>query len=271
LRPAVRPITEHSAEIGGHLVAWRAAEGEEADPPRAPILWLHGVPDSSSLWTPFLAEAGGIAPDLPGFGRSGKRADFPYSIDGYARFLETFCDHLGLERIRLVVHDWGAVGLAMAARRPGLVERIVAIDPVPFVEGFRWHWVARVWRTRGLGELAMGLTIPAVARRVARGMPREALEDALANLDHGTQRAILRLYRSADPAVLAAAGRELHRIDAPALILWGEDDPFVSSRYAKELGNRLAECSIEIRSDCGHWPWGDHAEVFSRILRVIQA
>jgi pimeloyl-ACP methyl ester carboxylesterase len=264
----VREITEHSAEIGGHLVAWRAAEGDAGRPP---VLWLHGVPDSSALWTPFLAEAGGIAPDLPGFGRSGKRADFPYSIDGYADFLERFCDHLGLDRIRLVAHDWGAVGLLMAARRPERVKRLVVIDPVPFVPGFRWHWVARVWRTRVLGELAMGLTSPFVARRVARGMPREALEEAVANLDHGTQRAILRLYRSADPAVLAAAGEELRRIDAPGLLLWGEDDPFVSPRYAKDLCDRLAGCTIEIRSDCGHWPWADAPEVIPRILRGIDA
>ena len=173
------------------------------------------------MWTPFLERAGGIAPDLPGFGRSGKRADFPYSIDGYATFLGAFCDHLGLDRVRLVAHDWGAVGLATALRRPGLVERIVAVDVVPFVEDFRWHWVARVWRRRLLGEMAMGLAFRPVARRVARGMPADQLDRALADLDHGTQRAILRLYRSADPDVIARAGDGLEQLGVPALVLWG--------------------------------------------------
>ena len=76
---------------------------------------------------PFLERGGGIAPDLPGFGNSAKPADFDYSIEGYADFLEAFVDALGLERFSLVVHDWGVVGLALAQRRPERVERLVIV------------------------------------------------------------------------------------------------------------------------------------------------
>ena len=51
------------------------------------MLYVHGVPDWAELWTPFLWLTGGIAVDLPGFGESGKPAQWPYSLDGYARFL----------------------------------------------------------------------------------------------------------------------------------------------------------------------------------------
>src|SRR5215204_317075 len=111
-------IEVHEGEVGGLPVAWRSARG--GDPP---ILSLHGVPDSSELWTPFLERAGGIAPDLPGFGRSAKRGDLDYSIAGYAGWLERFCDLAGLERMRLVMHDWGVVGLAFAQRAPERVAR----------------------------------------------------------------------------------------------------------------------------------------------------
>jgi pimeloyl-ACP methyl ester carboxylesterase len=252
-------ITEHSAEIGGHLVAWRQA-GD------APVLWLHGVPDSGELWTPMLEQAGGIAPDLPGFGRSGKRADFPYSIEGYGRFLDAFCDHLGLDRVRLVVHDWGSVGLAM---RPERIERLVAIDAVPFIEGFRWHWIARVWRRRLVGELAMGFTFRPLARRVARTMPAAQLESALAHLDHGTQRAILRLYRSADPEVLARAGARLDAIDAPALVLWGAQDPYLPVEYGRAMGERLRARDVRVLSGRGHWPWIDDPAAQAAILQFL--
>src|SRR4051812_532918 len=79
-----------------------------------PVLWLHGVPTSSDDWLPFLEEAGGIAPDLPGFGRSSKRGDGPFTLDGLARFPGPLLDALGIERVRLVVHDWGGAGLAWA-------------------------------------------------------------------------------------------------------------------------------------------------------------
>ena len=255
-------ITEHSAEIDGHLVVWRQA-GD------APILWLHGVPDSGALWTPFLERAGGIAPDLPGFGRSGKRADFPYSIDGYASFLGAFCDHVGLERVRLVAHDWGSVGIAMALRRPGLVERLVAIDVVPFIEGFRWHRIARTWRRRVLGEMAMGLAYRPIVRRVAKGMPDDQLDRVLADLDHGTQRAILRLYRSADPGVLARAGDGLKKLGAPALVLWGGADPFLDPAYANRFGERLGATDVGIWSGLGHWPWADSPAFTEKILQFI--
>ena len=252
-------ITEHSAEIDGHLVVWR----QSGD---APILWLHGVPDSGAIWEPFLERAGGIAPDLPGFGRSGKRADFPHSIDGYGAFLDAFCDHLGLDRVRLVAHDWGAVGLAM---RPDRIERLVAIDVVPFVEDFRWHWVARVWRRRLLGEMAMGLTFRPIARRVARGMPEAQLDQALAHLDHGTQRAILRLYRSADPAVIARAGAHLDRLDVPALVVWGEADPYLGTEYAEAISERLRATETLKLSGAGHWPWIGESAAQERILQFV--
>ena len=100
------PIDEHSAQVDGRLVLWRTAGDAEV-----PVLYLHGVPNSSEDWKSFLARTGGIAPDLPGFGRSGKRSDGDYTMEGYDAFLERFLEHAGIERVRLVVHDWGCVGL----------------------------------------------------------------------------------------------------------------------------------------------------------------
>src|SRR5438034_6004111 len=121
-------IEERTAEIAGTQVFLREAARQTA----APVLYLHGVPTSGADWLPFLERTGGIAPDLPGFGRSGKPADFDYSIEGYDRFLEAFLERLGIERFSLVVHDWGAVGLALAQRMPDRVERLVIVNSVPF-------------------------------------------------------------------------------------------------------------------------------------------
>ena len=53
----------------------------------ANVLYVHGVPDSADLWRPFLERTGGIAVDLPGFGESGKPAQWPYSAAGFQDFL----------------------------------------------------------------------------------------------------------------------------------------------------------------------------------------
>lgn len=256
-------MDERTAELDGHLVFWREAPSEGT-----PILWVHGVPESSLMWRPFMEAAGGIALDLPGFGRSGKRADFPYGIDGYVAFIEAFCDHLELERVRLVCHDWGVVGLAWATRYPERVERLVAIDTVPLDSSYRWHFWARMWRRRMAGEATMGATTGWAVRRVT-GMPKSWSREVMPFFDHGTQRAILRLYRSADPGVLGAAGEGLGVLGAPALVVWGERDPFIPVSFAERLASTLPRAEREVVSGAGHWPWLDQPEEIGRILRFL--
>jgi pimeloyl-ACP methyl ester carboxylesterase len=250
-------IETHRAELDGIPVTWRSAPS--SDPP---VLWLHGVPDHSELWTPFLERAGGIAPDLPGFGASGKRGDLDYSIDGYADWLERFCAFAELDRVRLVMHDWGIVGLAFAQRAPDRVERIVAIDTVPLLPGHRWHPVDRIWRTPLLGEFAMGMAIGPVMRRA---LPAGRAEPVLAAFDPGTQRAILRLYRASPPEVLAAAGAGLGSVTAPALVLHGDRDRYIPPRFADRLAAALGDGRVEHVAGAGHWPWLERPEVIERV------
>ncbi len=260
-------IATHEAELGGLPAAWRSAPAPVPAADDPPVLWLHGVPDSSELWTPFLERAGGIAPDQLGFGRSAKRGDLDYSIAGLAGWLERFLDHLGLERYSLVMHDWGAVGLALAQRAPERVHRLVAIDMVPFLPGYRWHALARAWRTPLLGEAAMGLAIGPVVRRL---LPPGRGDAVLAHLDPGTQRAILRLYRTSPPAALAAAGAGLRTIAAPALVLHGADDPYIPARFADGLAAALGDGRVEHIPGAGHWPWLQRPELIERVTAFLQ-
>ncbi len=223
-----------------------------------PILYLHGVPTHSYDWVPFLERTGGIAPDLPGFGKSGKPGDFDYSIRGYDRFLEAFVDQLGLERFSLVLHDWGSVGLALAQRFPERVERLVLFSVVPFLPDFRWHRVARGWRTPGIGELLMGATTRWGLRRE---LPAELADAAWDSFDHGTQRAILKLYRSAPPEVLEQAGERLGEIHAPALVLWPEDDRYIPAEFGPAHADALGgEPTLQMVRG-GHWPWLKNPEL----------
>lgn len=258
-------VVLHEDEIDGLPVAWRSVARDAA-----PILWVHGVPDSSACWTPFLARAGGIAVDLPGFGRSGKPAGWDYSIDGYAAFLERFLDHVGADRIRLAMHDWGGVGLAFAQRFPERVERLVAIDVVPFLPDYRWHRTARLWRTPVVGELAMGFTVRRTLRlAMRRSVPDAWIDEVLEHFDHGTQRAILRLYRASDPEALAAAGARLAEVQAPALIVWGERDPYVPARFADALAAALPASTTLHVPGAGHWPWHGRPEIVERVAAFL--
>lgn len=263
---------ERRGEVAGLPLFWR-----EAPTDGVPILYLHGVPTSSDDFVPFLERTGGLAPDLPGFGRSGKPAEFDYSIRGYGRFLEAFLAAVGVERFSLVAHDWGAVGLELAQRAPERVERLVLVDAVPLLPGYRWHRIARAWRTPLIGELAMGFTTRRMLKRLSRratatGRPvdDELIDRVWEHFDHGTQRAILKLYRSAPPEALAAAGARLAGLTCPTLVVWGAEDPYVPASLAEAYAAALGgSAKVEVVQGAGHWPWIDRPETIEAITDFL--
>ncbi len=302
-------ISEHNALLGELPVFWRSAPAPAGADAKPPVLYLHGVPGNSDEWIApaehhgrrprwsrwwrrqresdawvvpppyargFLERTGGLAPDLPGFGRSGKPGHFDYSISGYANFLEQFLDLVEVERVRLVVHDWGAVGLAFAARHPERIERLVIANAVPFLPGYRWHRAARAWRTPLLGELVMGATTRWTLQRASRDanaapgpLPPQWYDSVFAHFDHGTQRAILRLYRSAPSEELARAGGELARIDAPALVVWGTRDPYIPTSFATGYAHALPHAELVELDDAGHWWWLDRPDAIDRVVEFL--
>jgi pimeloyl-ACP methyl ester carboxylesterase len=263
VRPPMPPVTEHNDMLGDQPLFWRSAKGDEP-----PVLYLHGVPTSSDDWVPFLERTGGIAPDLFGFGRSSKRGDLDFTMPGYDRFVEVFLEHVGAERVRLVVHDWGVVGLLWAQRYPERVERLVVVNAVPLLPGYRWHRAARAWGTPLVGEIAIGLATRWAARRT--GVPEAVIEEAWPHFDQGTQRAILRLYRSSPEDALARAGLDLGHITCPALVVWGDRDPYIRPRFAEAYAGALGgDAEVLHLSDAGHWAWHDRPDVIDRIAAFL--
>ena len=99
-----------------------------------PVLLLHGEPTWSFLWRrvipPLAAGRRVVAPDLLGFGRSDKPTDIGwYSYDRHVETIARLVAELGLERLTVVVHDWGGpIGLRLAVEHEDLVERLVILD-----------------------------------------------------------------------------------------------------------------------------------------------
>jgi pimeloyl-ACP methyl ester carboxylesterase len=266
-------VVEREDQIGGLRTHWRETPGDGA----ARILYLHGVPTASWDWLPFLERSGGVAPDLPGFGKSAKPADFDYSIAGYDRWIEAFADARGLDRLSLVVHDWGGLGLAFAQRFPERIERLVVFDCAPFLPGYHWHWIARVWRTPLLGEMFMATSSRWAFKQISRQanvapgpLPDSFIESFWPDFDRDTRRAILRLYRSAPEHELARAGERLGELRCPALVLWSTEDPYIPARFGQAYADALGgEVELELVERAGHWAWLDRPEVIDRAAAFL--
>jgi pimeloyl-ACP methyl ester carboxylesterase len=267
-------VESSELSVDGVRVFYRRVRGEGT-----PTVYCHGNPNHGGDWLPFLGRGGpAIALDLPGWGRSERPdpARFDYSMYGLAAFLERFLEQLEIERRKLVVHDWGSLALIGAQRRPELLERLVLIDAVPLLPGYRWHWVAQLWRRRGLGELANATTNRsgmAMLLRLARGdrspMPRAFVDSIWDHWDAGTRHAVLELYRHADPQRLAVAGRDLGRLTCPALVLWGERDVYLPARFARSYAAALPNATVELLPGVGHWPWIDRPDCVDRVLEFL--
>jgi pimeloyl-ACP methyl ester carboxylesterase len=267
-------VDEHTFELAGAPIHYRTAPASDPRP-----LYLHGVPTSSDDWTAFLERTGGLAPDLIGFGRSSKGGHLDYSIDGLADYLERLLGALSVERVSLVAHDWGAgAGLAFAQRHPERIERLVLINALPLLDGFRWHRLARLWRRPILGELAMGSTTRRLLGRTLRegatnpaAWPDDRVASVYEQFDQGTQRAILRLYRSADERTLAQAGRGLTSLAMPALVIWGQRDPWLAPELGQAYARTLPNATLVQIENGGHWPWLDDPDVIGRVAQFLRA
>jgi pimeloyl-ACP methyl ester carboxylesterase len=267
---------EREASVGGIRTRYWEAGGER---PGHPVVFVHGNPTSADDWLPFLERLEGrrrcLAPDLVGWGKSERRSGC-CTMDRLAWFVERFLDELAPERFDIVVHDWGAIALAPASRRPERVGRMAILNAVPLSSAYRWHWVARMWRRRGVGELVLATMTrfgTAQLLRQATTTTRARLEAADAihrYLDRGTKRAILELYRDADPERVEVYGRELHRLTGPALVVWGDADPYIGPDWADNYAERLGgEARVEHLPDAGHWPWQDRPDAIDLVTDFL--
>ncbi len=257
-------IEQVPVELRGVRLFWRTAPVRQSS-----ILYVHGVPGSSDDWLPFLRTVGGIAMDLPGFGRSGKPHAFDYSINGIGDVVEQFADRVGLERLTLVLHAWGGAALSFAQRRPERIERLVMINPIPLFGKYRWHTVARWWRRPLIGDLMMlstGRKLLAARLQAANpSLPPDFIGGLTAHFDRATKRAILRLYRSASQSALEAGGRSLSALQMPALVVWGDRDPYAGPEFGDAYAAALPNAELLHCPNAGHWPWVDHPDVVNRV------
>ncbi len=245
-----------------------------------PTVFVHGVPQHSEAWMPFLERVEGpaVAFDLPGFGRSDRpdpRA-FDCTVRSYAAFTERALGRLGIEEYGLVVHDWGSVALIAAMDEPDRLRRLCIVNAVPFLPGYRWHRTARGWRTPVLGELStrgwsrglLGLGLRESRGDWSRHDP-EFVDAIWEHLDRGTFDSILRLYRSAPEADLARLGQRLGSIQAPALVVWGGKDRYLPRRFGREYADALPSAELLELPDAGHWPWTEEPEVIDRVVSFM--
>ncbi|HEY0100573.1 MAG TPA: alpha/beta hydrolase [Pyrinomonadaceae bacterium] len=263
-------------EIEGVRVHYQEAGASDAPP----VLLIHGFCASNFVWSETLvplAEAGFrvIAPDLIGFGFSGKPEGGAYTIETQARMICGLMDALGIERAVLVGSSYGgAVAAVCALDHASRVERLVLVGAVSNDDVPRRVWL-RLAASPVVGEVISPVLLDArrlVKRRLRRtyAAQNNLLFDEERITAHqrpllaaNTHRAILRTLRSwsAERIELEAA-----RITQPTLLVWGAHDSEVPLSSGKRLHELIEGSRLLVFPNCGHLPQEERPREFASLV-----
>lgn len=263
----------------GSTMAYR-----EAGHPEAPVaLFLHGNPTSSYIWRniiPLVAPvAHCIAPDLIGFGQSGK-PDIEYRFADHVRYLDAFLAGAGISSAFVIAQDWGtALAFQLAARRPEFIRGLAFMEfirPMPGWEDF--HADARgtfqKFRTPGVGEQLILEGNAFVEQVLPEAMVRKLTDEEMSvyrapfptpESRRPTWRFPNELPIAGEPAdvysTLENAHRALAQSSYPKLLFTANPGALVSPAVAESFAKKLKHCKVVDLGAGLHYLQEDHPEV----------
>lgn len=243
-KPTTYPIYERELKIqDANIYVYESGQG-------MPVLLLHGSPDTHEMWLPLIQyirdNARCIAPDLPGFGQSTMPDDFGLTLDNMADFVHDLIIALEIkEPVTLVTTDFGGhYGLAFAVKYPEMI-RGVAISNTNFFADYQWHFFAKLYRIPVLGELLVASATRSMMSKTLKSVSPTLPDSYIdSSYDKGfgsssVRKTILRMYRSRSSSDFIGWEDKLLKLleEKPAIVLWGDKDPFISPAYADRFGN----------------------------------
>lgn len=280
----IQDITLPQLSVLGSTMAYR-----EARQPSLPIaLFLHGNPTSSYIWRnimPLVAPvAHCIAPDLIGFGQSGK-PDIAYRFGDQVRYLDAFIAASGITSAYLIAQDWGtALAFHLAARRPDFVRGLAFMEfirPMPSWDDFHQVPAAREtfrkFRTPGEGE-QMILEANAFVERVLPGSIKRKLSDeemAVYRSPFPTPQSRLPVWRLPNELPIAGAPNDVYAAieqahaalaasGYPKLLFAGDPGALISPSFAEAFAAKLKNCRLVQLGAGAHYLQEDHPETIGR-------
>jgi len=235
--------------VGEHPVRYEVA-GEAGEP----VVMVHGLSGSTRWWArnlPALARHYRLyLVDLPGFGAM-RRLGRQFVLAEAALWLSEWMRAVGLERAHLVGHSMGGyVAIRLAAGRPELVGRLVLVASAgtPTGRSMLGHLVPLLLAAR----YATPTFLPVLARDTLRMGPTT-------------------LWRAARDLLAEDVRKDLRRIEAPTLLLWGENDPLVPPAVGGLLRQEIPDSRLLVLEAAGHVPMFDRSRKFDAALLAFLA
>jgi pimeloyl-ACP methyl ester carboxylesterase len=237
--------TEHAIE-GCTIGVMRGGAG-------APLLFLHDS-DAFTEWQPFMAALADnfdvIVPDHPGFGRS-QTPPWLDTIGDLAHVYRAFIDALGLRDVTIAGHGLGGwIACELALRNPRDVRALVLVDSagLPLVQD-------------GIDTF---MCSPDELRRASYADERHAppLDDAARS--HLAKDMLMTARMAWQPRFYdPQLAKWLHRVELPALIVWGAEDRIFPPAQAQAFAAAIAGSRVVVVPGAGHLPHIEAPQAFA--------
>jgi pimeloyl-ACP methyl ester carboxylesterase len=252
---------------------------EAGDPAAPPMILIHGFAASNLVWSKVFLEfaAAGyrvIAPDLAGYGYSGKPRQLDYTIASQAEIMVGFLKRLEIERAVFVGSSYGAaVSATIALDHPSLVEKLIMVGAVNNNKPTR-YLLMRLFGSPIIGDVISPLLVGSrrlLRRRMKRVYDRHAwvLDERRVDARHlplrtrGAHRAIIRTVRRWDAERVS---RDAHLLAPPTLLLWGDTDREVPLQDGERLHESIPGSRLIVFRECGHLPHEEYPAQFTKVV-----
>lgn len=246
-----------------------------ADRPGVPIVCLHGAGPGATAWSNFHGNVDAFAErsrtllvDLPQYGRSekvvidGGRQSFSATVIG------EFLKALAIPEADFVGNSMGGqIALRLAIDRPDLTHAIVAVGSTPATS------VLAPWPAEGVKLInsyykGSGPSIDKL-RRITEALvfdPAFVTDELVQErYEVSTDPETVELFTRHPPKREDFSAR-LGEVQAPVLLLWGQDDRAGAIDVALQLLRTLQDAELHVFPRCGHWVQVERREEFNHLV-----
>ena len=250
--PPVEGAAERLEARAGAIQILRGGEGP-------PLLFLHAA-GGAGTWLPFhglLARRFEvIAPDHPGFGGSDDMPEVEAIDDLVYHYLDVL-DRLGLERVNVVGGSLGGwIAAELAVHSPQRIKRLALLGAAGLrVPG---HMATDVFL---MTPDQVVTTLYKHPEPVLQAMPAEPDVDFILSVQRDM--AAVARYGWAPYLNDPKLERRLHRIAAPTLVLWADDDRVVPIEHGRRYAERIPDATLRVIEDCGHAMYFERPDAFA--------
>lgn len=279
------PFESRYLDLDGHRYAYLDEGAGEV------LLFVHGNPTWSFAWRKFIQHFSQhyrcIAVDHLGMGLSDKPARYRYSIEQHIRNLSRLIEHLDLQQVTLIGHDWGGcIGMGAAGRQPERFSRFVMMNTAAFRSQEIPLRIA-VCRIPVFGSLAIrGFNLfagAAVSQAVTQRdrMTPDVRAGYLFPYDSWANRVAVHRFVQEIPlepdhptyATLTAVEEGLAQFQQhPMLLPWGEQDWCFTTNFLTEWERRFPQAETFRIPTAGHYVFEDaHELLIPRMETFLQS